>query len=471
MQKNNKDIYDAIIIGAGISGLVCGCYLAKAGMKVLILEQHHKPGGYCTSFKRKGFTFDAAAHSFGGYREGGHVRKILTEIGIDEIIKIKRYNPSDIIITPDFNITFCSNVKDTIDNLISLFPKEKNNIINFFEFLTSNKKFEFVKLKDKTFDALLRSFFNDYKLINSLAFPVFGNGGLPPSLMHAFSGSKIFSEFIIDGGYYPIGGIQNLPNALAQIIEENNGKILFRRLAKKIIQKNHSVSGVKLDNNDIINSKYVISACDMTQTFRTFLGEKITGKKIIKKIHNMTPSLSTFILYIGIDKSFRGLPPPGTNTWYLPHYDLDEIYYQIRKCNLSKAGMYMLRVCPDKKTLLAFINAPFNTKLFWRQNKIKMKEDLLNRICKLIPDIRKHTVFLDAATPHTLHKYTLNYNGAAYGWAQIPSQLFDPNFQQKSFIKRLYFTGHWITQAAGIPGVVYLGYNTANLILKREKTI
>ena len=60
MQKSNNDIYDAIIIGAGISGLVCGCYLAKAGMKVLIAEQHDKPGGYCTSFKREGFTFDAA---------------------------------------------------------------------------------------------------------------------------------------------------------------------------------------------------------------------------------------------------------------------------------------------------------------------------------------------------------------------------------------------------------------------------
>ena len=40
--------YDVIIIGAGIGGLVCGCYLAKAGMKVLIVEKNAKPGGYCT---------------------------------------------------------------------------------------------------------------------------------------------------------------------------------------------------------------------------------------------------------------------------------------------------------------------------------------------------------------------------------------------------------------------------------------
>lgn len=66
MPNLGPDAYDAVIIGAGIGGLVCGCYLAKAGMKVLIAEHHHKPGGYCTSFKRRGFTFDAAAHSLEG---------------------------------------------------------------------------------------------------------------------------------------------------------------------------------------------------------------------------------------------------------------------------------------------------------------------------------------------------------------------------------------------------------------------
>jgi phytoene dehydrogenase-like protein len=36
--------YDAIIIGAGISGLICGCYLAKAGLKTLIVEKMLSPG-------------------------------------------------------------------------------------------------------------------------------------------------------------------------------------------------------------------------------------------------------------------------------------------------------------------------------------------------------------------------------------------------------------------------------------------
>ena len=37
--------FDALIIGAGHNGLTCACYLARAGLKVLMLEARHIAGG------------------------------------------------------------------------------------------------------------------------------------------------------------------------------------------------------------------------------------------------------------------------------------------------------------------------------------------------------------------------------------------------------------------------------------------
>ena len=54
---------DVVVIGAGIGGLVCANYLAKAGASVVLVEKHYVPGGYCSSFRRGPYYFDAAAHS------------------------------------------------------------------------------------------------------------------------------------------------------------------------------------------------------------------------------------------------------------------------------------------------------------------------------------------------------------------------------------------------------------------------
>ena len=81
--------YDVAIIGAGIGGLVCGCYLAKSGLKTLIIEQHDKPGGYCTSFSRGGYRFDAGVHYFGGVKKR-FFGNILKELKVDNAIKFNK---------------------------------------------------------------------------------------------------------------------------------------------------------------------------------------------------------------------------------------------------------------------------------------------------------------------------------------------------------------------------------------------
>ena len=40
--------WDAIVVGAGHNGLTCAAYLAKAGLRVLVIESRQRVGGACT---------------------------------------------------------------------------------------------------------------------------------------------------------------------------------------------------------------------------------------------------------------------------------------------------------------------------------------------------------------------------------------------------------------------------------------
>jgi phytoene dehydrogenase-like protein len=70
-----------IIIGAGMAGLSAGCYAQMNGYMTQIFERHNLPGGVCTSWKRKGYTFDCCIHNLGGSGEASEFHRVWRELG------------------------------------------------------------------------------------------------------------------------------------------------------------------------------------------------------------------------------------------------------------------------------------------------------------------------------------------------------------------------------------------------------
>lgn len=462
----HNETYDVIIIGAGISGLVCGAYLAKAGMKVLIVEQHDKPGGYCTSFKRKGFTFDAAAHSFGGYRKNGNLRKILDDLAIDA--QIERYDPSDIIVTPDTTVSFFSDTAKTIQQLQESFPESSAKILSFFNFIQNASPIDYIRLRSQSFKTLLDEFFSDTKLKALLALPVLGNGGLPPSHISAFTASKIFLEFLLDGGYYPKGGMQKLADGLTNRFLEFGGHLRLSTKVCKIRTNNSSVSGVIINDGTFFNSKIVVGNCDARQIFLDLIAPGVVGELFRDKLLQLQPSLSVFVVYCGLqDQIINTYLKAGTNTWFIRHYDLEAIYSGLNEKIMDHSlDGFMVRVSPEGNTLQAFINAPFISREYWIRNKSVFVDKFLSTVEAYLPGLSSYIVYKEGGSPHTMQRYTLNHNGAAYGWASLPAQMFDPDFSSKPSIKNLYLAGHWTTQSQGVPGVAYVGHLIAKKIAK-----
>jgi prolycopene isomerase len=326
-------------------------------------------------------------------------------------------------------------------------------------------------LRKKTFEDLLDQFFTNEKLKTSVFFPLFGNGGLPPSMMSAFIGVKVFQEFLLDGGYYPLGGMQALSDALATIFKECGGKLKLSSRINKIRVEDQRAIGVESETDGYISSKNVVSNCDARQTFLNLIGEEIIPKEFVRQLYDMEPSLSGFILYLGIDDYLNGLCSSSPNQWILSHYDMEAAYSAAKKGEFDNIAGYVIHTNPRTKTIFAFVNAPFKNNKYWEDNKERWTEVLIKRIEReVMPGLTEHILYKGAATPQTLQRYTSNYKGAAFGWASTPSQLALPDFKKPSFIRNLFLTGHWTTQGIGIPGVLYVGYDTAKMIIRKEKT-
>lgn len=463
-----KDEYDVIIIGAGMSGLISGCYLAKSGMKVLIIDKNKKPGGYCTSFKKGQFLFDACAHSLGGFRHDGNVSKIFGELGLSNRVNIKRYSPFDAILTPEYSISFYADLDKTIGELQDKFPKESKKIKSFFYDLKQSKDSFLFSFRNETFSSVLNRYFKDFKLKATLAFLLLGNAGLPDSLISGYSGSILFREFIIDGGYYPEGGMQFLSDNLTRIFNEFGGRILLSHHVKGIRIRDDMATSVELEIGDCISSKFIISACDVMQFFHNLNKKEQARNNFIKKMLKMKTSLSMFILYLGLTDNALIDFSACSNIWVLPFYDIERLYLGAMNRRQNNLAEYMVRVSPDKKTLVAFLNADFKNETEWNIIKNELANNLIDKIAKIIPSLKENIDYKGTATPFELYKWTLNYRGAAYGWSAIPQQLMMPGFLKFSFIKNLFLAGHWSTFGHGLNGAIFSGYTCAKMVLKKN---
>ena len=513
-QKISTQSYDAIIFGAGIAGLTAAAYLVLGGARVLVCEQAPKVGGLFNSFERDGFWFDGGIKAI---ENSGLFLSTLKQLGMQERIKVHK-SPIGMITNGKMQLfNAWQDVENYYADLQVLFPDDQKGLLQveadskaIFDLLDSlltfpipimdtpsdnksarsdwfkekkgslarfPKALAMMKIEMRTY---LEKHIHNPNLVNLLC-------DLFPDGTTAFFGLGYFRMFL--DYYYPEGGMQSIPNLLAEGIAEKGVEIRLNTRVESILVKNGEACGVRLANGEEVKAGNVIASSDLSQALTRMLPEDLLPVKLEQKMLKAKVSHSVFNVFLGLD-----VPPEQLNLFGSGHVffnpDLEGITEQDRISRedyfyhvpqeISVPCMHDPKLAPAGKTGLnlsamtshKFLGGWMNDDLSYSQLKEDCADDLIRSFEKYYPDLSKHILFRVTSTPRTILNQTSNLDGAIMGWSYHRKEALNRGslLAMRSIVKtpvpHLLTAGQWTFAPGGAPTAMLTGRLAADHILK-----
>lgn len=490
--------YDAIVIGSGIAGLTCAAFLSKKGQRVLVLEQHYVPGGFCHTFRRRQFLFDAGVDYIGSCGDGQDVNLILRGLGLAEEVGFVEMDPDgfDRLIFPDAVIPVPKGAARFCAELQARFPTERDGLARYFRVLEGLWE-ERRRLAEgmptweawghRTLADLFEETIADPGLRTILAGQT-GNYALPPSRASLIVHGLIAMHYH-EGAYYPRGGVQVIPDALVRCIEKQGGEVRLRSLVERILIRDRQAIGVRLAGGEEIPAGAVVSNADIKRTFGELIEPEHISPRLRARVRALEPSLATFGVYLGVRADLAAMGLGSPNYWLYAGYDLERDYATIFAGGIPDPLSLFVTVPTLKDptggfappghhtlTLLTFIAynrfAPWRDRPLhrrgpeYRRAKAALAARCVGRAEALIPGLGSSIVCREIGTPLTNESYSLTSEGAVYGLAKTPGQLALSGAPVRREIKDLHIAGPY--PCHGVLGCMLSGLSVASRIVGRD---
>jgi len=506
---------DVIVIGAGHNGLVAASYLARAGLRVSVLERRKTVGGACVTEELvPGARFSTCAYVVSSLRpqvtQDLQLEKFGLELYASDVLnfvmgssgehfflwpevdrsvrELERLSKHDAQAFIDFGLRFRRFAKFMEPHLLGSPPLLSALLAEFEKAGEIDLWHEFVTL---SIGDLLDRYF-EHELLKGLlmffALVAIHAGPTSPGTAYEFSHHS-WGEYKGEVGRFAFarGGMGSITNSLAAVARHHGAEIHTGVAVDRIIIKDGRVAGVRLQDGTLLGCKFVVSNADPFHTFVQLLNPTDLPSGLLKKARQIDMRGSMGRIHLLVDQlpQFVGMPPgegpqhrgftllgatPAEfeRGWeaqqrgeLMDNYPIEMIIQSTTDPTLAPAGLHTITTVIQQ--------LPFNlSEGTWDTRRQEFTERVLRSLFRFAPNLEGAIRGHFALTPLDLQREYGLTGGNIFHGAMFTNQLFAsrplPGLGgYRTPVKGLYLCGAGTHPGGAVMGAC--GHNSAKALL------
>ncbi|MCS7094919.1 MAG: phytoene desaturase family protein [Thaumarchaeota archaeon] len=471
-----------VVVGAGFGGLAAAALLAKDGHEVTVIERNDQVGGRAGSFSRDGFNFDTGPT---WYLMPDVFDAFFEQFGrrTEDFYRLQRLNPSYRVFFDDGSVV---DISSDLEEVYMLFDGlERDGGAKLREFLRkceelygSIRKTLYLDLDSpfsifnrevlsqgikvnifESVDSYVRRHFTSDKARKLLLYSI-GFIGTPPSKAPSFYAILNYVK-LVQGVYYPEGGIRRVVGAVYELAREHGVEFLFGREVNRLEVSNGKIRRIHADGFSLEPDVVVMNA-DYAHVETKLLEPRYrTYDSNYWRTRTFTPS--ALIAFIGLNGKLESL----VNHNVVLERDWSENFSQIfnpKMIRWPEYTSYYVHV-PSKNDSSAapaegeavFILIPIPTGL---EDNDAERERLYTNVLRDLErktgeEIEEKVVLKRLFSIRDFVDRFNSFRGSALGLAHTLRQTaFWRPRHRSSKVKNLYYTGQYTHPGIGLPMVL-----------------
>jgi phytoene desaturase len=484
-----------IIVGAGPGGLASAVLLAKAGVRVTVLERLPHLGGRTSTFTQNGFQFDYGP-TFFHYPQV--LEKILSSVGYDlwRELDLIRLDPHyRLVFGEGGEILATSNMRKMEASVGRLNTRDALRIPAFL--LDNRKKLDgfrpfletpFHTWRDvfrlnlinllptlkpwRSLDSELSRYFSDPRVRLAFSFQSKYLGMSPyecPSLFTILA----FLEYEY-GIYHPRGGCGSVTTALGRIATELGASIRLNEPVTEILFNGRKAIGVKTAQG-IYPADAVVVNADFARAMTRLVPDRLRRRWSNQKLAKKTMSCSAFMMYLGVRGVYDHL---SHHTIYISKDYAGNMRDIGQAHRLSDdPSFYVQNACvtdrslapPGKSTLYVLVPVTHQSgPVDWGRERARYRELVLDKLSVIgATDIRSRIEYERVLTPADWDTDFELHKGAVFGLAHTWSQMLHLRPRNRfDEVEGMYLVGGSTHPGSGLPVIFESARISSRLVLE-----